>query len=117
MGIEYIGGSILDAETASPVLAEDETQDILQIIQNSCMRCDRKIGKSEVRVVPPQIVQEQDSYVAAGKISKRVMCVPCYNELKTPSRVRFEQKRALKERLHAKLMKGIISKVAMRNLL
>jgi hypothetical protein len=71
-------------------ISEAEEKDLKHIIENSCMRCNRLIPKNEIKVVPPRCVQEQDRYVLSGFVSRRVLCVACYDKMVSSTRERIK---------------------------
>ena len=42
-----------------------------------------------VRILPPAYVQERDEHVRNGLVSKRLMCVDCYNSMRKAHRHRM----------------------------
>lgn len=70
-------------------VADAERQDLTHLVENSCMSCNKLLGNREIKVVPPRYVQERDQYVKSGAVLRRIMCVDCYNTLKTVTRSRM----------------------------
>lgn len=79
-GLEYV------AEVA-------EDKDLVYLIENTCMNCTRLMNRSEVKILPPSYIQERDPYVSSGAVRRRLMCLHCYNTLRSNSRdkVRFDR--------------------------
>ncbi|MDE1851412.1 MAG: hypothetical protein KGH69_01845 [Candidatus Micrarchaeota archaeon] len=90
---------------------ETEAKDLIYLIENSCVSCDRSMKDGEVKIVPPRYVQDRDSYVRSGVVSKRVMCVACYNGIrsKTPMSV-YKRPSSDRARLVSSLLKGMLSR-------
>ena len=72
-------------------IAED--RDLVYLVENTCIRCSRLMEKGEIKILPPSYIQEKDRYVSSGIVKKRLMCVGCYNTLRSTSRekVRFDR--------------------------
>ncbi len=81
------------AEYAAEV-AEDK--DLVYLIENTCIHCNRLMSKSEVKILPPSYIQERDQYVSGGVVKRRLMCLQCYNTLRSTTRekVRFDRFRS-----------------------
>ena len=81
-----------EAEYAAEV-AEDK--DLVYLIENTCIHCNKLMNKSEVKILPPSYIQERDQYVSGGVVKRRLMCLQCYNELRsmTKQRSRFSMLR------------------------
>ena len=71
---------------------EAEEKDLKKLIENSCMVCGRPLSRSEVKIVPPLYMQEKDKYVMEGIVSRRVMCVACYNSITSSTREKVKTK-------------------------
>lgn len=74
-------------------LSINEASDRAQI-ENSCVHCNRQLGKEEIKILPPSYVLERDPYVRSGAARSRVMCVNCYNTLRASSRSKVRFKRS-----------------------
>ncbi|MDE1825554.1 MAG: hypothetical protein KGH61_03910 [Candidatus Micrarchaeota archaeon] len=99
---------------AYPV-GEAEERDLKRMIESSCMHCNKVLGKYEIKVVPPQIVQEQDRYVSSGIVSRRVLCTSCYEKMTSSTRERIRSRYSEARRsLRAKLFKAFAGGVAGR---
>ena len=66
-----------------------ERKDLAYLVENSCISCNKQMKTHEVKIVPPRYIQERDYYVKSGAVSRRLMCVACYNTLKTVTRTRI----------------------------
>ena len=79
-----------EAEYAAEV-AEDK--DLVYLIENTCIHCNKLMNKSEVKILPPSYIQERDQYVSGGVVKRRLMCLQCYNTLRSTAkeRVRFDR--------------------------
>ncbi len=97
--LEY-GGQFARTRSASDGMecATDvaEDKDLVYLIENTCIRCNRLMDKSEVKILPPSYIQEHDQYVSSGVVRRRLMCLGCYNTMKsaTKERVRFDRYRS-----------------------
>ncbi|MDE1822790.1 MAG: hypothetical protein KGI00_00255 [Candidatus Micrarchaeota archaeon] len=89
---------------------ETEDRDLVYLIENSCISCSKAMKDGEVKIVPPRYVQDRDRYVRDGIVSKRTMCVPCYNDIKsrTPMSV-YKKPSTDRARLVRSLLKGMLS--------
>jgi hypothetical protein len=67
---------------------EAEGKDLAYIVEHSCIHCNRLLGPQEVKILPPSYVQDRDPYVNCGLVKRRLMCVGCYNILRSSSRTR-----------------------------
>ncbi len=72
-------------------VADAENLDLKYVIENSCMTCNRLLHGSAIRVLPSRYLQEHDRYVRSGIVSKRPMCVACYNSMKSLTRVSIKK--------------------------
>ncbi len=70
-----------------------EDSDLVYLIENTCLHCSKLMSKSEIKILPPSYIQQRDRYVSGGVVKKRLMCVGCYNTLRSTSRekVRFDR--------------------------
>lgn len=64
-------------------VAKDDEKDLRHLVENSCISCNRFLENREIKVMPPRYIQEKDRYVRSGAVNKRLMCVQCYNALKS----------------------------------
>ncbi len=92
---------------------EAESRDLAYLVENTCMSCTRLMKKDEIKVVPPRYVQERDHYVRSGAVGRRLMCVVCYNALKTvtKSRARYRDTAVARKGFFAK---SIINNILLR---
>ncbi len=70
-----------------------EDRDMAYLIENTCIHCNRLMSKTEVKILPPSYIQERDQYVSGGVVKRRLMCLSCYNMLRSTARekVRFDR--------------------------
>ncbi|MCL5239135.1 MAG: hypothetical protein M1286_01520 [Candidatus Marsarchaeota archaeon] len=68
-------------------------KDLVYLIENTCLHCNRLMNKAEVKILPPSYIQDRDQYVNNGVVKRRLMCLHCYNELRSTARekVRFDR--------------------------
>jgi len=90
---------------------EAERKDLAYLVKNSCISCNRLMKESEIKIVPPRYVQERDHYVNSGAVDKRLMCVSCYNTLKSITRSKIKYRDSSSSR------KSFIVKSVINNLL
>jgi hypothetical protein len=86
-----------------------EDKDLVYLIQNTCIYCNRLMGKNEVKILPPSYIQERDQYVNGGVVKRRLMCLQCYNNVRSASRQRVKFDRYRHNR--AQLLRGTISRL------
>lgn len=77
------------AQRYARALEEAKPEDLAVLLETCCMHCNRPIAKDEVRVLPPNYIQQQDPYVVNGTIRRRHMCVECYAELRSSAKHRM----------------------------
>lgn len=89
-----------------------EDKDLVYLIENTCIYCNRLMSKNEVKILPPSYIQERDQYVSSGVVKRRLMCLPCYNNVRSASkqRVRFDKFR----RSRAQLFRSTIGRLLVR---
>ncbi len=94
-------------------VADSERQDLTHLVENSCMSCNKLLGRREIKVVPPRYVQERDQYVKSGAVLRRIMCVECYNTLKTvtKSRIRYRDTAVSRRKF---LIRSIINNILLK---
>ena len=94
-------------------VADAERQDLAHIVENSCMSCNKLLGNREIKVVPPRYVQERDRYVKSGAVLRRIMCVDCYNIMKTvtKSRIRYRDTAAARRKF---LIRSVINNILLK---
>ena len=90
-----------------------EDKDLVYLVENTCLHCNRLMKQGELKILPPSYMQERDPYVSNGVVKKRVMCVSCYNSIRSTARekIRFDRFRSNSSR--PRLIKSIISRLAM----
>lgn len=76
-------GRIYDTETT-------EEKDLKFIAENTCMVCGKRFKKGEIKILPPEAVQQQDFYVRTGIVSKRYMCVSCHERMTSDTREKIK---------------------------
>ncbi len=96
-------------------VSEAEEKDLKNMVENSCMACNRLLAKGEIKVVPPEYVQERDPYVLEGFVKRRVLCVACYEKMTSSTRERVKAKyknvgNDLRARLAKSLFQGSLAK-------
>lgn len=81
------------AEVAGYAIGVAEDKDLAYLIENTCLHCNKLMDKSEVKILPPSYIQERDQYVSRGVVKRRMMCLRCYNMLRSTARekVRFDR--------------------------
>lgn len=90
------------------LVSEAEEKDLRKLIEGSCMHCNKVLARDEIKVVPPQSIQEQDSYVSAGMVSRRVLCTSCYERMTSSTRERVRARyRQLGNSLRQRFLKSI----------
>ncbi len=91
MGSGLFDRKVAASDNVQRSVADAERKDLAHLVENSCMSCNRLLDCSEIKVVPPRYIQERDQYVKSGAVLRRLMCVNCYNALKsvTRSRIRY----------------------------
>ncbi|MGI0141849.1 MAG: hypothetical protein ACREBF_04355 [Candidatus Micrarchaeales archaeon] len=128
MGIDEIREGILGREAPvefnmkisasdgiKTTVSEAEERDLKKMIESSCMHCNKLIGRGEVKVVPPQTIQEQDRYVASGEVQRRVLCTQCYEKMTSSARERVRQRyRQMGASLRSRLFRALASGTAGR---
>lgn len=67
-----------------------EDKDLVYLVENTCIHCNRLMNKSEVKILPPSYIQERDPYVSKGIVRKRLMCVDCYNAIRSSAREKIQ---------------------------
>lgn len=91
--------------------------DFLVRVQNSCLECNRALDRNEIKVIPPMYIQMKDSYVRNGMVLRRYMCVPCYNALRKPVRVRHRLRPASTQHTagrRARIVRSLLSGMLFR---
>ena len=83
---------VAESDGCMHTVAEAEEMDLSKMIENSCMHCNRVLSRTEIRVVPPMMVQEKDKYVSRGIVQRRIMCTACYDKMISSSRERIRSR-------------------------
>lgn len=55
---------------------------------DSCFGCGRQMGGGEVKVLLPRYVQERNPCAGGGMRGRKVMCLGCYNRLRSSALTR-----------------------------
>ncbi|MGC9037228.1 MAG: hypothetical protein ACP5IK_00740 [Candidatus Micrarchaeia archaeon] len=118
VGVEN-GGRIGYPEFAKAIAASDgrtydvegaEKKDLAYIVENTCIYCGRLMAKDEVKILPPSYVVERDPYVRNGVVKRRLMCVQCYNEIKSAAKTKepYAQRNLRSNIIVKSLVKGFL---------
>jgi hypothetical protein len=91
-----------------------EEKDMAYVAENSCVSCSKILAKGDIRVCPPRYIQDRDYYVSHGIVSRRYMCVPCYNSIRARSRERLHRSIASSRRRNSMLRSVIMGYMARR---
>jgi hypothetical protein len=96
VGIDASGGRF-DAKLAASndtlySVGDAEQKDLSYMVENSCISCNRLLKRGEVKIIPPRYIQDRDEYVRSGAVTRRLMCVQCYNALKTVTKSKVRVK-------------------------
>lgn len=100
-GVDKSGGcsgKIAEAIASKRCAADDkiydtksaEEKDLAYIAENTCMVCGRRFRPGELKIVPPQRVQEEDIYVMNGIVPKRYICTNCYENMTSNTREKIK---------------------------
>ncbi len=90
LGLKSFEKKVASSDNAEYTVDNAERRDLAYLVENSCMSCSRPLGRAEIKIVPPRYIQERDHYVRNGAVTRRLMCVACYNTLKTVTRTRIK---------------------------
>ena len=89
---------------------EAEQRDLKHMVENSCMYCSRLLAKEEIRVVPPEYVQERDPYVLEGFVRRRVLCVECYNKMTSSAREKVKTRyKNMRNNIRERLLRSVFA--------
>ncbi len=77
-------------------------------LEKSCMECGRLIKSVEIKVMPPRYMLERDPSFVQGLVDKRVLCVGCYNNMRSTVRIRQKTKSHARRRVKAVLTRTVI---------
>ncbi|MDE1845746.1 MAG: hypothetical protein KGH53_00465 [Candidatus Micrarchaeota archaeon] len=110
LGVEF-NMKIAASDGRKYLVSEAEEKDLKRMIESSCMHCNRLMARDEIKVVPPQSIQEQDRYVSSGAVARRVLCTQCYERMTSSTRERVRMRyrqigRSLRSRLFRALANG-----------
>ncbi|MFP3215286.1 MAG: hypothetical protein RXR32_01925 [Candidatus Micrarchaeota archaeon] len=99
-GVDKSGcsGKIAEAIASKRCVADDkiydtksaEEKDLAYIAENTCMVCGRRFRPGELKIVPPQSVQEEDIYVMHGIVPRRYICTNCYEDMTSNTREKIK---------------------------
>jgi len=99
-GVDKSGrsGKIAEAIASTRCVADDkiydtksaEEKDLAYIAENTCMVCGRRFRPGELKIVPPQSVQEEDIYVMNGIVPRRYICTDCYENMTSNTREKIK---------------------------
>ena len=112
------GAGLFDTKVAASdnvqrSVEDAESRDLAHLVENSCMSCNRLLSRKEIKVVPPRYIQERDQYVNSGAVNRRLMCVNCYNAMKTVTRSRIRYRDTASTR-KSFLIKSIINNILLK---
>ena len=65
-----------------------EGKDLAYMVEHSCIHCNRMFAPEEVKILPPSYIQSRDKYVNCGLVKRRLMCIDCYNILRSSVRAK-----------------------------
>jgi hypothetical protein len=77
-------------------------------LENSCIECGRLIRSAEIKVMPPRYMLERDPSFVQGLVDKRVLCVGCYNNIRSTVRIRQKNRSHVRKRVRAVLTRTAI---------
>jgi len=128
-GVDKSGcsGKIAEAIASKRCAADDkiydtksaEEKDLAYIAENTCMVCGRRFRPGELKIVPPQRVQEEDIYVMNGIVPKRYICTNCYENMTSNTREKIKSEYIAKtdeteNRIIRTLVKGMLKPKAVK---
>jgi hypothetical protein len=88
-GLKPFETKVAGSDNVEYTVDSAERKDLAYLVENSCISCNKQLSMQDVKIVPPRYIQERDHYVRNGAVSRRLMCVACYNTLKTVTRTRI----------------------------
>lgn len=101
MGLKAFEKKVAGSDNSEYTVDNAERKDLAYLVENSCISCSRLLKREEVKIVPPRYIQERDHYVRNGAVARRLMCIACYNSLKsvtkTRTRIRYDESSATKK--------------------
>ena len=89
---------------------EAEYKDLIYLVENTCIKCNKFLGKDDIKIVPPRYIQERDPQVRNGIVDRRVMCSSCYSSLRSLTRVRTPTIVARRKLALLKFMGSVLSR-------
>ena len=114
LGVEF-NMKVAASDGMKYLVSEAEERDLKKMIENSCMHCNKLMARDEIKVVPPQAIQEQDRYVSKGTVARRVLCTQCYEAMTSSTRERVKMKyRQIGSTLRRRLFKALANGTAGR---
>ena len=113
VGVGLFDTKVTASDNVQRSVNDAERADLAHLVENSCMSCNRFLNKGEIKVVPPRYIQERDQYVKSGAVSRRLMCVNCYNALKTVTRNRIRYRDTTSAR-KSFFVKSIINNILLK---
>ncbi len=105
---------IAESEGIECSVSEAEVKDLRYLVENSCISCSRFLDSGEIKVVPPRYIQEKDQYVRAGAVTRRLMCVQCYNALKSVTQKSVKYRDTPSER-KSFFIRAVINNLLLKN--
>jgi RNase P subunit RPR2 len=112
-GLKPFERKVAGSDNLEYAVDDAERKDLAYLVENSCISCNKQLRTQEVKIVPPRYIQERDHYVRSGAISRRLMCVACYNTLKTVTRTRIR----IRHNESATTKRNFLMKTVINNLL
>jgi len=109
-------GKIAEAIASKRCVADDkiydtksaEEKDLAYIAENTCMVCGRRFRPGELKIVPPQRVQEEDIYVMNGVVPKRYICTNCYDNMTSNTREKIKSDYIAKADVTNKIIRTLV---------
>jgi|GEM_PF-1820466 len=94
-------GKIYNIKTA-------EEKDLAYIAGNTCMVCGKEFRPGELKILPPQRVQEEDIYVMSGVVPKRYICINCYDSMTSHTREKIKSEYIAKTDMTNKIIRTLV---------
>ena len=113
--------SLEEVETTSPLAAAmgffENTDELSpkERIENSCIDCGRLIKSAEIKIMPPRYMLEHDPSFMRGLVDKRVLCVSCYNNMRSTVRTSQKLKSHARKRVRAMLTRTTVGILQQRH--
>ncbi|MEM0147338.1 MAG: hypothetical protein QXR85_02080 [Candidatus Micrarchaeaceae archaeon] len=86
VGFPEFAKKISGSDGRQYLVDDAEKKDLAYLIENTCMYCGRLMAKGEVKILPPSYIIERDAYVRNGVVRRRLMCVSCYNKIRSAAK-------------------------------